>query len=316
MGADRLVSILLMLQRHGQVTTAMVAAELEVSERTARRDLDALGRTGIPIYSLRGRGGGWRLAGGGKTDLSGFTAEEARALFLLAGPHATPPVKAAFRKLLRALPEPLRERAEAASGAMVIDSVPWDRRGDGTRVPPLLDDVQRAVVDGEQIRLGYEARDGTSTDRVVHPLGVVAKGSVWYLIAETAAGMRTFRVDRMTAVESTGDPVVKPPDFDLAATWRETADRIDEMRLPVTVEAIADAHAVRLLRMIFGGRLAIGGTHPGSNGRVVVQLRGHSIRGLASEIAGFGAMVQVIEPNELRLVLAAVGHELVATYDT
>lgn len=315
MGADRLVSILLMLQRRGQVTATMVATELEVSERTARRDLDALGRAGIPIYSVQGRGGGWRLAGGGKTDLSGFSAEEARALFLLAGPRAaTPQVKAALRKLMRALPEPLRERAEAASAAVVVDATQWDRRNASPRTPPHLDDVQHAVIDGEQIRLGYSARDGTSTDRVVHPLGVVAKGSTWYLIAHTATGMRTFRVDRVTSVEPTGAKVVKPDGFDLAETWRETVDRVDRMRAPIAVVATADATALGLLRMVFGNRLAVGGDGDVVSGRVEVQLRGHTIRSLAAEVAGFGALVEILEPVELRAALAEIGRELIAGY--
>src|SRR3954462_13907338 len=75
--ADRLVAILLLLQRRGQVTAAAVAAELEISQRTARRDLEALGMAGIPVYSQQGRNGGWQLAGGGRTDLSGLTAAEA-----------------------------------------------------------------------------------------------------------------------------------------------------------------------------------------------------------------------------------------------
>src|SRR3954470_19641365 len=100
MRADRLVAILLLLQTRGQVTAAEVAEELEVSERTARRDLEALGMAGLPVYSMQGRGGGGRLAGGGRTDLSGLTADEARALFLVAGPAAaTPQVRAALRKL-------------------------------------------------------------------------------------------------------------------------------------------------------------------------------------------------------------------------
>lgn len=65
MRADRLVAILLMLQARGHVTAAQVAEELEISERTARRDLDALGMAGLPIYSRQGRNGGWELAGGG-----------------------------------------------------------------------------------------------------------------------------------------------------------------------------------------------------------------------------------------------------------
>jgi predicted DNA-binding transcriptional regulator YafY len=113
--ADRLVAILLLLQQREQVTASEVALELEVSERTARRDLDALAMAGVPVTSMQGRGGGWRLAlGGARTDLSGLTASEARALFLVAGP-ATPAVKAALGKLVRTLPEPFLEQAEAAA---------------------------------------------------------------------------------------------------------------------------------------------------------------------------------------------------------
>ena len=86
MRADRLVAILLMLQTRGQVTAADVAAELEISERTARRDLDSLGVAGLPVYSVQGRNGGWRLLGDGRTDLTGLTSAETQALFLLAGP--------------------------------------------------------------------------------------------------------------------------------------------------------------------------------------------------------------------------------------
>src|SRR5436305_3606012 len=120
MRADRLVATLLLLQARGKVTAAEVADELEVSERTARRDLEALGLAGLPIYSVQGRGGGWRLAGGGRTDLSGLSSAEARALFLVAGPSstATPEVRAALRKLVRALPEGFRAEAEAASAAL------------------------------------------------------------------------------------------------------------------------------------------------------------------------------------------------------
>jgi predicted DNA-binding transcriptional regulator YafY len=109
--ADRLIAVLLLLQTRGRVTAAQVAGELEVSERTARRDLEALGLAGVPVYSSAGRGGGWALVGGARTDLTGLTAGEARALFLAAGPSTTgaPDVQAALRKLLGALPAPLRD---------------------------------------------------------------------------------------------------------------------------------------------------------------------------------------------------------------
>src|SRR3954470_14656790 len=139
MRADRLVAILLMLQARGQVTAAEVAEELEVSERTARRDLEALGTAGLPIYSQQGRNGGWRMLGGGRTDLSGLNAAEARALFLVAGPSsaATPEVKAALRKLVRALPETFRASAEAAAERVVVDPSTWGRgTGDGASTAP------------------------------------------------------------------------------------------------------------------------------------------------------------------------------------
>lgn len=314
MRADRLVAILLMLQARGQVTAAEVAEELEVSERTARRDLDALGVAGLPIYSRQGRNGGWRLAGGGRTDLSGLTASEARALFLVAGPSsaATPEVKAALRKLVRALPEPFRDHAEAASTAVVIDPAGWDRPARPRRTPPLLDAVQRAVIEAQQVTLGYRARDGAVTSRIVHPLGVAAKGAGWYLVASTDAGLRTFRVDRMSSVEPTGETVVRPEGFDLAEAWRLITDEVDKRRMPVVAHGLMRADVVWLLRVMFGNRVGIG--PPAPDGRVEVELRGHSVRSLAGETAGLGGMLEVLDPPELRDELAAVGAQLAELY--
>jgi predicted DNA-binding transcriptional regulator YafY len=311
--ADRLVAILLMLQSRGKVTAPEVAAELEVSERTARRDLDALGMAGLPVYSTQGRGGGWQLAGGGRTDLSGLTADEVRALFLVVGLSSpTPEVKAAVRKLVRALPEPLRPQAEAATTAVVIDPAGWDRPARARSTPPHLDAVQRAVIDAVRVSLGYVARDGSPSTRVVHPLGVAAKGSSWYLVADTDAGMRTFRVDRMTSVEPTDEPVVRPEGFNLSEAWRLITAELEERRTPLRARALADPGVVPWCRHVFGIRVRIG--PPAEDGRVELELRGHGARELAVELAGFGGAVEVVDPPELRHVLGALGQELVARY--
>ncbi len=277
MRADRLVATLLLLQTRGQVTAAEVAEELEVSERTARRDLEALGTAGLPIYSVQGRGGGWRLAGGGRTDLSGLSAAEARALFLVAGPSstATPDVRAALRKLVRALPEGFRAQAEAASSALLVDPRQWDQGGSERPPPPHLDALQDAVIDGVQVVLGYVARDGASTERTVHPLGLASKGPVWYLVAGTDRGQRTFRVDRVSSVERTAEPVVRPEGFDLATAWSEITDTVDELRVPLRVRAVVAADAVGVLRMMFGRRVRIG--PPIDDGRIEVEVRGHHV---------------------------------------
>lgn len=312
--ADRLIAILLMLQQRGQVTAGEVAAELEVSERTARRDLDALGVAGVPIYSSQGRGGGWRLAGGGRTDLSGLTAAESRALFLAAGPSssASPQLQAALRKLVRALPEPFRIHAETASSALVVDPHGWDEAPDTAPPPPHLDALQVAVVEGKQVVLDYVARDRATTTRVVHPLGLVSKGPHWYLIADTHAGLRTFRVDRITAAEPNGERVVRPEGFELSEAWRLISDEVDRRRMPLVVTGTADPERIRLVRMILGTRVRIGDAGP--DGRISVEIRAHGVEPIAAELAGLGGIVEVVAPAEVRARLSQIAEELAATY--
>lgn len=314
MRADRLVAILLMLQQRQKVTADEVAAELEVSPRTARRDLEALGMAGLPVYSVAGRHGGWRLAGGGRTDLSGLTAAEAQALFLVAGPSAatTPELKAALRKLVRALPEQFRPAAQHAAAAVVIEEHPWNSPASRRPAPPMLAAVQRAVVEGQQLLLQYTARDRERTERLVEPLGLAAKGPSWYLVADTQAGRRSFRVDRIVAATPTGRPVARPDGFDLGQAWALISDKVNELRAPVVAEGLAQAQLVTILTFVFGERLRVGATC--DDGRVEVSIRGYSLQSLKGELGGFGAAVEVTAPPELRMALAAIGRELVALY--
>jgi predicted DNA-binding transcriptional regulator YafY len=311
--ADRLVAILLLLQARGQVTATEVAEELEVSERTARRDLEALGMAGVPVYSRQGRNGGWQLAGGGRTDLSGLNAAEARALFLVAGSSATatPEVKAALRKLTRALPEAFREDAEAASSAVVVDPNGWGRQ-DHRPPPAHLDGVQRAVIEGQQVELDYVDRERSATTRVVHPLGLAAKGTSWYLVAGTEAGLRTFRLDRVRAVRPTGERVVKPEGFELGEAWRLIREEVDRRRATLWAQGYADAGIIGFLRSAFGNRLRIG--PKAADGRVEIDVGGAHERAIAWEIAGFGGLVELVDPPGVRAELARIGAELSARY--
>ncbi|MCD2469317.1 helix-turn-helix transcriptional regulator [Streptomyces sp. NPDC056269] len=312
MRADRLVATLLFLQTRTRVTVAEVAAELEVSPRTARRDLEALSTAGIPVYSQRGRGGGWSLVGGARTDLTGLTAEEIRALFLLAGPSSTTPeLRTALRKLVRALPAPQRSGAEAASRAGLTDGTDWSR-ADVTATGPHLDALRRAVVDGIQVRLGYAGPGKPPGVRTVHPLGLVAKAGRDYLVAETARGLRTFRLSRVTSVEATGEPVVRPHGFDLPTVWRSFATRLEERLYAATVRARAEPGAMEILERLFDGRLHVGPTLP--DGWTEIRVDGPTPEVVATQLAGLGDRVEVLDPPEARERLARLAVELAGVY--
>lgn len=311
------MATLLLLQTRKKVTAAEVAAELEISERTARRDLEALAMAGLPVYPQAGRGGGWMLLGGARTDLSGLTAQEARTLFMVAGPEAsaTPELKAALRKLVRALPEPFRASAEVAASSVVIDPGGWGyERAAPAKRPRHLDALQAVVASAGQARLGYADRTGQATTRVVHPLGLAMKGTVWYLVADTAAGQRTFRVDRVTSVEPTGDPVERPPGFDMATAWAQIVEHVRELRSPHQVDAVVDAEALHILGWLFQRRMQVVG-EADEPGRVTVRIGGPRVEEIAARIAGLGSRVRVIAPAEAVAYLADVGRQLVETYD-
>ena len=313
MRADRLVATLLFLQARGRVTATEVAEELEVSVKTARRDLEALSIAGIPVYSQPGRGGGWSLVGGARTDLSGLTAAEARTLFLVAGPSSavTPAAKAALRKLVQALPETFRAEAEKAAAAVVLDPAAWGGRA--PTAPPHLETLQQGVIQGVRIRLGYTDAKGTVSERTVHPLGLVSKGTTWYLLADTDAGRRTFRVWRVTSAELTDEPAHRPADFDLRAAWDEVVATVDARRSLRHVTALVEPAYLRWLRPHFGTRLTVGETR--DDGRVHVDLGFSERHGdPARELCAYTGGLEVLGPPDVRRRLAESGADLVREY--
>lgn len=311
------MATLLILQARGRVTARQLADELEVSEKTARRDLEALGMAGLPVYSQSGRNGGWQLLGGASTDLTGLTADEARNLFLAAG--ASMPLDAdtrgVLRKLLRALPETFRADAEVAAQAVVVDPTAW---GSSSPPPPPehLADVQRAVVERRRIRLGYVDRTRTATERMVDPLGLVSKGSVWYLVADTEHGRRTFRLNRMRSVELTDERTERPRDFDLRAAWQDVVANVGERRLSVRATVRIDPSYVPGLRGQFGDDMMLAEVDGRAvDGRAEVIIGGPSAHRIAQHLAGWGGVIEVVEPPEVRQHLARIARELLQRYD-
>lgn len=314
MRADRLIAILLLMQARGRVTAAELADELEISVATARRDLEALSAAGVPVYPQPGRGGGWQLVGEARTDLSGLTASETRALFLLAGPAASiaPEVKSALRKLVRALPGTFRADAQAAASAVVIDPARWGERG--KERPALVNELQTAVVQRRKVQLGYAGRSGPPSQRLVDPWGLVDKDDIWYLIAGTPKGQRTFRVDRITEAALTEEPADRPDDFELAEAWRRVIDAMEQRRSTVLATVLIDARFVPIVQDHFGRHCEVLGTE--DDGRIRLQVAAHMPQSIAEQLAGWGNAVEVLEPESVRGELARIGAELVEQYSS
>lgn len=307
-----MLATLLLIQARGRVTASELAHELEVSVATARRDLEALSTAGVPVYPRPGRGGGWSLLGGARTDLSGLTSAEAQALFLLLGPATAvaPEAKTALRKLLRALPDTFRNDAEAAASAVVVDPTRWGERGRDR--PGVLDALQAAVVRRRKVRLTYVNRAREQTQRLVDPLGLVDKDDVWYLMADTDDGQRTFRVDRVIEALVTDAAAERPEGFQLSASWDRVVDEVERRRALISAKVLVDARFVTVLQTQFGRHCHVDGSL--DDGRVRVRLAAPTPLMIAQHLAGWGALIEVEDSAPLRAELARIGRELAERY--
>jgi predicted DNA-binding transcriptional regulator YafY len=312
MRADRLVAVLLLMQAKGRVTAAELAEELEVSVATARRDLEALSAAGVPVYPQPGRGGGWSLLGGARTDLTGLTAPEVQALFLLVGPaaSASPQVKSALRKLVRALPGTFRADAEAAADAVLVDPTRWGEPG--RERPPVVERLQSAVVARRKVRLTYARRAGERNERLVDPWGLVNKDDIWYLVAGTERGQRTFRVDRVVEAVVTDLDAERPADLDLADTWDRVVAEVEQRRSQVWATVLIDVRFVAILQSQFGRHCEVQGHQ--DDGRVRLRVGADTPLSIARYLAGWGALVEVVDSAPVQGELARLGAELVERY--
>lgn len=298
MRADRLLSTLLLLQAQGKITVRQLANRLEVSQRTAYRDLEALAAAGVPVLALRGARGGWQLDEAWRTRVPGLDDSELRA-FLMAQPRVVgdgPLAAAAERaldKLMAAMPDSLRTRAAFIRQRLYIDTTGW--RGGSERLT-LLPVIQDAVSRDRKLAIRYHKPTGEDTDRIVDPLGLVAKGVRWYLVANTPDGFRTFRVSRVVSATVLDLAIERPPDFDLAAHWKSSADKFRETRSRYTVTLRVDARAAEdLVTWRDAKRIATDG-----DGSVTLRIDFDDADIAAFYAQGLGARCEVLEPAELR----------------
>ncbi|TWV30334.1 YafY family transcriptional regulator [Streptomyces misionensis] len=306
MKSDRLLSILLLLQTRGRVPARELADRLEVSVRTVYRDIEALSASGVPVYAERGRHGGIELLAGFRTDVTGLTADESRALFVLAaqGAHAALGLDAALgsalRKVMAALPAPHRPAAEVTSRRILVDATRWKS---GPRQAADLEVLQDAVFGDRRLALRYR-HSGQREPRAytVDPYGLVAKAGVWYLVADTRGRPRLFRADRVRSARLLDDPVRRRPGVELADVWEELRRQVEERPGGIEVTVRVRRERLDMFRRMAAADLAEPPEDDGEGDWVTARLTYPVLRAVRQLLA-FSDQVEILDPPEARAEL-------------
>jgi predicted DNA-binding transcriptional regulator YafY len=299
MRAQRLLSILLHLQVNRRMTARDLANKLEVSERTILRDMDALSISGVPVIAERGAGGGWSLIEEYQTKLTGLTPAEIQSLFLARPPELMADLglkqaqDGAWIKLQASLPAGVRQHAQLVQQRVLIDAKGWrDASESASSLPVLLDGLWR----DHQVRFLYESVLSEATRRTVDPLGLVARGSTWYLIAVRDTELRTYRVSRIKEPEILDAPACRPLDFDLAEYWKRSATEFREKLPQYHATFLAKPSVMRWVRYR-GWRLE---SAEQQGDFVQIQLRFDAEEEALQFALSLGPDVEVLQPIPLR----------------
>jgi predicted DNA-binding transcriptional regulator YafY len=326
MRSSRLVSILMLLQARHQLSARELAAELEVSQRTVYRDLDALAAAGVPVYAEQGRAGGYRLVDGYRTRLTGLTEDEALSLFVVGLPEPAAALglsaeaASVERKLLAALGPSQRVRAGVLRDRFRFDVSGWYQPAEE---PPHLAALARAVLEDREIDVAYRRwKAPREVERRLRPYGLVLKGSAWYLVASVVGGVgsptqpRTYRVANVLRLVVTDDRFTRPADFALADFWHTHLDDFDRRRLDRTAVLRLSPALVSSLPDLSDPALesAARGIRPDADGWTTVTLPVEQDDVAVRQLIAHGGDLEVLSPPSLREALVARAQAVVAAH--
>jgi predicted DNA-binding transcriptional regulator YafY len=306
--ASRLLALLITLQVEGRASARELAERFEVSKRTIYRDVDELSAAGVPIYAELGVNGGFAMADGWSSPLTGMTSAEIEASVFAAlpGPAADlglgVTATAARLKLMAATSPEATHAPLRIAERFHFDATPWHRRA--TAPAPELRTVAQAVWESRRLRIHYESWSKTAS-RIVEPVGLVLKAGTWYFVCLRNGRAAIFKVDNVRDATLLPERFNRPAHFILAAAWADSVASFETAlhagRATLRVEPGALARIDRL-----GATIAepIRAAHADSEGvreaTVPIETIGHA----AGLLLGFGADIEVLEPAELRTELA------------
>jgi predicted DNA-binding transcriptional regulator YafY len=312
MRADRLISIVLLLQTRGKMTARALAEELEVSRRTILRDINALSFSGVPVYSEGGHGGGIALVEEYRTTLTGLNTLEVQSLFVTNNNEALRDVglgdagERLLLKLLAALPNSHHSTADHIRQRLMIDPTWWWH---DASISPFWEEIQRAVYEDRRIKARYENFSGEIAERTLAPYSLICKSSVWYLLAEFDGELRTYRVNRFHSVRLLDESFTRRPDFDLPTFWRTHMQNMQSF--PAGYSCTLRVHPERLsfIKWLMPGRWEMVADAE-NKGWPTLSLSMDSDLLAKMLVFGLSGFVEVVEPGELKEAVAAQAREI------
>ncbi|MGW9176872.1 helix-turn-helix transcriptional regulator [Streptomyces decoyicus] len=318
---DRLLSIVLLLQHRDLVLAKELAERLEVSQRTIYRDVEALSAAGVPVYAERGKNGGIGLLAGFRTDVTGLTTDEARALFVLASQSAHSALGlgldhalgSALRKVMAALPAPHRPVAELTRRRILVDPDRWHA---APRPDTDLEALYAAVLSDRRLRVRYRHSGQTALRTyTVDPYGLVAKAGTWYLVADHKGKPRLLRTDRLSRVSVLEAEARRRSGVELTHVWHDLRREVEDRSIGARV-------TVRLRREWLDMVTRIAGSYftapPVPEARTDKWLRvevAYPVVEAVRHLMQFGTDIQVVSPPEARTEMAPAIAELAGLYD-
>lgn len=313
--ATRLINLIQLLQRQPNQKAADLARELGVSVRTMHRYFGMLDEMGIPIYSERGRHGGFSLVRGYRMPPLVFSPQEAVTLVLGAtlveemwGQSYRQAARGALAKLENVLPDEQRHEVAWARRTLLATGM---HRADLGDLEPHLETLRLAAHARQQVRMTYQSRSQPHpTQRALDPYALVFRWGWWYVVGycHLRAGVRTFRLDRIQSVEMSQTPFEQPEDFDIKAYLAEALEAQPQITVRMRFEAGATAAANE-------GRVYWDRMEEQPDGSIVVTFSTPTLQWAASTALAYGPIVEVIEPAELRSLLADWSAQIARKYD-
>jgi predicted DNA-binding transcriptional regulator YafY len=317
MRADRLVAMTLLLQGRGKMTTQALADELGVSRRTILRDVEALSMAGIPVYADGGHGGGVALDENYRVSLTGLKDAEVRALFLSGNTQLLEQIglgeaaQSTLLKLFAALPEPHQPSVDYIRQRIYIDPLWWWH---DSEPQPFWDELQQAVYEDRLIEATYENYDGEVAGRTLAPYSLVAKSSLWYLIARRDDELRTYRVSRFHRVKVLDKHFERPPDFNLETYWQEHLQEFAATLSEYSFTLKVHSSRINFVRWLAPGRCEILSSPESDEGWYTARLHYESPVLAQMLVFGLGAEAQVVGPDELREAVVGAAQDLLKHY--